>query len=329
MKLDSILLSDRVFSSDRYKSKHSFASVDCLGIDTPAKSDNFLLTLKINETKNDKILNATSKIDNVNYILKYGTQAKENLFLHDYHMLQHLSTIKEMVPYIPKCRDPIPFANNLYTIYEKPDGCTLHEMLSAYGVPTQPVVRYLFSNILRAVSILHSNSIAHRNLTLDNIIVSCSKHTISICNYEYATKDCKVHTDEKCGSAEYFCPKALLYYPKEKDSYSLGVLLFLLSLGMKITQNIEKKVAYHSESLQFINNKWSNRKNWKILQKMLRSNNTSPDETTALKDVLLNLLSRSADARQSPINVLSTLWITDFHTASSKELDDYFKNEQK
>ena len=104
----------------------------------------------------------------------------------------------------------------------------------------------------------------------------------------------------------------------------MGVVLFLLALGVDIKTDIEGKEVKYWDSVEFVKQAWSNRVNWKIVHKMLKNIGAAPDEVTALKDLLQNLLSKSADARLTTNGILQSKWMNDYHLASPKELNDYF-----
>ncbi|KAL3658649.1 hypothetical protein V7S43_016285 [Phytophthora oleae] len=111
----------------------------------------------------------------------------------------------------------------------------------------QPHQRYpeaqalqLFAQIASGVQILHANSIAHRDLSLENVLLSHKGDGIAtpkICDFGLSTK-----TDHLCrervGKAYYMAPEVVAgvkYDPKAVDVWSLGIILFVLLTGSPLT----------------------------------------------------------------------------------------------
>ncbi|AUL79864.3 hypothetical protein QJ857_gp0295 [Tupanvirus soda lake] len=94
----------------------------------------------------------------------------------------------------------------------------------------------IFCQLLSAVEYCHGNLVAHRDIKLENIMISDVKNfTIKLIDFGFATK-LNLHSmhKKKCGSPEYAAPELLYsdkYNPFKSDIWSLGVVLFSLVTG--------------------------------------------------------------------------------------------------
>lgn len=102
-------------------------------------------------------------------------------------------------------------------------------------------VRGIFNEILRAVSHMHRQNIAHRDLKLENIKFTgenTSKSNIKILDFGFA---CKIRDDDDenigmegaCYTLDYAAPEILSHkrYTESCDLWSLGVILYALMCG--------------------------------------------------------------------------------------------------
>lgn len=132
-------------------------------------------------------------------------------------------------------------------------GGDLFELASANrALLTPPLVQRIFAELLSAVTYLHTNSIVHRDLKLENVLVNLPPSALQ------ALSDPRTHpfplitlTDlglsrripsppasplltTRCGSEDYAAPEILLGQPydgRKTDAWALGVLLYALVEG--------------------------------------------------------------------------------------------------
>ncbi|RLN68590.1 hypothetical protein BBJ29_001505 [Phytophthora kernoviae] len=89
----------------------------------------------------------------------------------------------------------------------------------------------LFAQIAKGLSFLHTHGVAHRDLSLENVLLKDGK--VKICDFGLSADANKLSTDV-VGKFYYMAPEVTqgaLYDPKKADVWSLGVLLFILLTG--------------------------------------------------------------------------------------------------
>ncbi|KFA76683.1 hypothetical protein S40288_04421 [Stachybotrys chartarum IBT 40288] len=112
---------------------------------------------------------------------------------------------------------------------------------------TPPLLRRIFSELVGAVSYLHERRIVHRDIKLENVLVTLTPDelenpSIDWTTYPYSVTSLtdlglsrRVADDEKletrCGSEDYAAPEVIMGQPydgRATDAWSLGVLLYSL-----------------------------------------------------------------------------------------------------
>jgi serine/threonine protein kinase len=128
-----------------------------------------------------------------------------------------------------------------YMIMELCDGGDLFDFCAARPAD-ESTTRVLFSQILDAVDHLHANSIYHRDLKLENVLlINDAKLDCRVADFGLATRE-RYNMEFGCGSTAYLAPehfddddveeKELAYYDAAaSDVWSLGILLLALLVG--------------------------------------------------------------------------------------------------
>eukprot|EP01119_Soliformovum_irregulare_P001245 TRINITY_DN10970_c0_g1_i1.p1 TRINITY_DN10970_c0_g1~~TRINITY_DN10970_c0_g1_i1.p1 ORF type:complete len:302 (-),score=61.82 TRINITY_DN10970_c0_g1_i1:63-860(-) len=143
---------------------------------------------------------------------------------------------------------------NAYLLMEYVDGCDLYELLQLHqGALSEGGAREVFIQIIQAMTVIHANGIAHRDLKLENIMVAMSSNA----EFEVKIIDfglCEVYNAGQCegyvGSAEYCAPEIATrstYDGYLADVWSLGIVLFALLFGA---------FPYHKKDLHCIRLGW-------------------------------------------------------------------------
>ncbi|ETV98393.1 serine/threonine protein kinase [Aphanomyces invadans] len=89
-----------------------------------------------------------------------------------------------------------------------------------------------FEQIVRAVAYMHRRGFAHRDLSLENVLVDGHGHCL-VCDFGLATP-ASSWSCESVGKSFYMAPEVVagdVYDPKQADVWSLGVILYMLVVG--------------------------------------------------------------------------------------------------
>ncbi|KAK0064239.1 NUAK family SNF1-like kinase 2, partial [Biomphalaria pfeifferi] len=133
---------------------------------------------------------------------------------------------------------------NIREVFEKKDkivlvmdyaqGGELYDYLNKMGQLSEPEARRIFRQIVSAIHYCHQNSIVHRDLKLENIILD-DEGNVKIADFglsNYYSMNGTLKTF--CGSPLYASPEIVNgrpYHGPEVDVWSLGVILYTLVYG--------------------------------------------------------------------------------------------------
>ena len=98
----------------------------------------------------------------------------------------------------------------------------------------EALCRFYFKQILEALHYMHDAGVAHRNLTLNNILVD-ENFQIKISDFGLSGpvigNDKHGFSTTRVGLTEYMAPEAIskgVYRPHEADLFAAGVILFIM-----------------------------------------------------------------------------------------------------
>ncbi|KAG1695368.1 hypothetical protein DVH05_020406 [Phytophthora capsici] len=125
-----------------------------------------------------------------------------------------------------------------FVVMEHCDGGDLWQKLERQPHQRFPEAQalQLFAQIANGVQVLHVNAIAHRDLSLENVLLSHNDDgsiTPKICDFGLSTKTDHLCSDQ-VGKAYYMAPEVVAgaeYDAKAIDVWSLGIILFILLTG--------------------------------------------------------------------------------------------------
>jgi len=178
-------------------------------------------------------------------------------FSFDTHkmLLNEITIMKTLIKYehpnIIKCYDVIEDIDTTYIVMEYCEDGHLGTMLTK---PMKLVnIKYYFGQLLSALHFLHSYDILHRDLKPTNILLTCNKKILKICDFGFAkiaTKMQRVSTI--CGSPLYMAPEILNHkkYDNACDIWALGMILFEMMYGYhpcKNCKDIDELTNYISQ----------------------------------------------------------------------------------
>eukprot|EP01101_Sappina_pedata_P007002 TRINITY_DN3609_c0_g1_i1.p1 TRINITY_DN3609_c0_g1~~TRINITY_DN3609_c0_g1_i1.p1 ORF type:complete len:367 (-),score=90.62 TRINITY_DN3609_c0_g1_i1:69-1169(-) len=148
----------------------------------------------------------------------------------------------------------------------------VYEALEEAGQFSEGVSRQLFRQLISAVSFMHDNGIVHRDLKLQNLMLS-SDGSLKVIDMGLSCKfDMVKQLERPCGSINYASPEILKgkkYWGPEVDIWSCGVLLFNFLTGkapfVDSRAAIKLRGKYHYPAILAKGSK-------KLVQKMLKLN---------------------------------------------------------
>lgn len=141
-------------------------------------------------------------------------------------------------PFVIKIENFIDSADYFYIILELMEGGELFERIVKSRI-SESTVKLYFYQILLAVQYLHDNGIIHRDLKLENVLLSSTNEECCIKITDFGQSKILGETSlmrTLCGTPTYLAPEVLNTagtggYSKAVDYWSLGVILFICLSG--------------------------------------------------------------------------------------------------
>jgi len=180
-------------------------------------------------------------------------------------------------------------------------GDELYNYLTNNGPIEPSKVQKIFTQLVGAVSYVHSKSCVHRDLKLENILLD--KHgDVKLCDFgftrEYEGKSSYLQT--WCGTVCYSAPEMLKgekYAGEKVDVWSLGIILYALLCGELPFDEDDETVTK---------------------MKILKEEPKFPDSMPgSAKDLIQALLSKRSLLRPSLAEILAHPWLAD-HAPNNK-----------
>ena len=141
----------------------------------------------------------------------------------------------ERCPYLVRTYETFQDSEFQYIVMEHiPNGSTIYDLINSSG--RKPLSEHVAKNVMRqlaqALKVLHRNFIMHRDIKIQNVLVSASKTYFKLCDFgsaiQLASPDDK--QNRRTGTAGYYAPEIIAKKPYglAVDIYSLGALLMVL-----------------------------------------------------------------------------------------------------
>uniref|UniRef100_A0AAV1U368 Protein kinase domain-containing protein n=1 Tax=Peronospora matthiolae TaxID=2874970 RepID=A0AAV1U368_9STRA len=164
-------------------------------------------------------------------IVALGNQVDRDALWNEISILKRLHH-----PQIVQIRGSFEDKEHLYMVMQLCEGKELYEQLyQEQRKFTESDVRKVIRALLRALVFLHSNSIIHRDLKLENLLLTDATDpgSIRLCNFGLSTR---LQRGEKLiepvGTIDYVAPEVLDgEYDEKCDLWSVGVICFELLTG--------------------------------------------------------------------------------------------------
>jgi len=156
-------------------------------------------------------------------------------------------------PNVVKFREFISEEKNGWIVMEYISGVNLFELLASNNFkPLNDLrVKSLFLQLVKALQHCHSKGVFHRDIKLENILVTSKGQRVKLIDFGLAGVD-KLGSPlftESVGSLDYAAPEVFLdksYDASAADVFSLGVVLFCMVAGLLPFRNYERETFMDS-----------------------------------------------------------------------------------
>lgn len=152
-------------------------------------------------------------------------------------------------PYICGMREMIVHAHHYYMVQEYVNGGQMLDYIISHGRLRERVARKFARQIGSALDYCHKNNVVHRDLKIENILISQTGN-IKIIDFGLSNLyDPIHHLSTFCGSLYFAAPELLnakVYTGPEVDVWSFGVVLYVLVCG-KVPFDDQSMPALHAK----------------------------------------------------------------------------------
>ncbi|KAF7305457.1 Non-specific serine/threonine protein kinase [Mycena chlorophos] len=152
-------------------------------------------------------------------------------------------------PYICGMREMIVHQHHYYMVFEYVNGGQMLDYIISHGRLRERVARKFARQIGSALDYCHRNNVVHRDLKIENILISQSGN-IKIIDFGLSNLyDPVAHLSTFCGSLYFAAPELLnakVYTGPEVDVWSFGVVLYVLVCG-KVPFDDQSMPALHAK----------------------------------------------------------------------------------
>lgn len=145
-----------------------------------------------------------------------------------------------------------------YIVMEFCGGGDLLNFVRSKGRLCELEAREIFKQLVEGVAAIHANSILHRDLKLENVLIDAQLQTIKLCDFGISrVVETGAVMTEQCGTPAYLAPEVLYeegYTGFSSDVWSLGVVLYAMTVGRmpyKGKSLEDLKAVLRSQTLSF------------------------------------------------------------------------------
>ncbi|CAG8489722.1 1988_t:CDS:2 [Diversispora eburnea] len=152
-------------------------------------------------------------------------------------------------PYIVQLKEVMALPHHYYMFFEYVNGGQMLDYIISHGKLKEKHARKFARQIVSALDYCHRNSIVHRDLKIENILISKSG-SIKIIDFGLSNLySPRSHLSTFCGSLYFAAPELLnakLYTGPEVDVWSFGIVLYVLVCG-KVPFDDQSMPALHAK----------------------------------------------------------------------------------
>ena len=179
--------------------------------------------------------------------------------------------------------------------------------------------KFIFRKILNGVRALHQAGICHRNLTIYNILLD-QNFNPKISNFDFSTlfqgNNGIINLNDPVGTPNYACPQIFnhqIYNGSKADIFSLGVILFILVVGMFGF----KKADHNDENYRCIMNNQIN--NYWVSLAIAQINHLNFSQQ--FKDLYIRMVSFNENNRPTIDQILNDNWFNELQGLNNGQLN--------
>lgn len=197
-------------------------------------------------------------------------------------------------PFIVSCYGTFSQSDNIYILFEFCSRGSLSDFFYKGGKLADNDFSRIICELLSAVEFLHSKSIVHRNINMDNIYID-ENFNIRLGGFSYSANfETSIHLlKTQCGDLRFASPELIRGhgYSYPTDIWSLGVILYYL--------------AFHTFPFQDPNT-------MNLISHILHNepNFTDPSVPVELKTLIKGMLQKDPNQRYTFSDIISNPWIT-------------------
>ena len=216
-------------------------------------------------------------------------------------------------PGLCKLYDIIYLESSIIICMEYCSKCTLYDYVATNGPLPIWEIRKISKRILETIAFLHSKGIAHRDIKLENIVLTKDDEPklvdFGICTactyFSISDGECPNIRSTKCGTPYYMAPEVLTqnsYNPFAVDIWQFGISLYIMSTGHFPWCGTMKQVAKHIINGEIYLLPHTNSTVKKMIESALQLN---PSKRAKAND-LISLLDEASLFKVNKANSIST-----------------------
>lgn len=230
---------------------------------------------------------AVKVISRSKYVGRENKEVRENRILREAllsYLLDH--------PHIVKLRDFFFTDENFYLIFDYVKGVQLLKHIIRHRKLREDMSRKYFRQIVSAVEYCHSNSVVHRDMKIENVLIDSNDNALLIDFGLSNFYDAEGFLGTFCGSLYFAAPELLSgkpYRGPEIDVWSLGVVLYVMVCG---------RVPFDDKNTQ------------SLYQKILKAEVSVPEVTPELELLIKEMLNPDPKTRISIEQIMEHPWTT-------------------
>lgn len=196
-----------------------------------------------------------------------------------------------------------------YIVLEYAQAGTLFDLCETHGPLGEDIGRFFLHQMVDVLSYVHSKKIVHRDLKLENILLD-DKMNLKIADFGFSRYQTNGLLQTTRGTVTYMAPEikeGRPYDGRQADVFSVGVILFILVLGIFPFQEARKEEYFYGQLLKGRHaNYWSK----------VGGDALSDD----FKDLMQKLFSFSGEDRPTLEAIMQHPWMTSpsFHMGKTR-----------